>query len=63
LGTLSIYSADPFAFAEEEVKLLEVLASDLSFGIQTLRTDLNMKHRSPHCKLKLKKCRYYAQCK
>jgi diguanylate cyclase (GGDEF)-like protein/PAS domain S-box-containing protein len=38
LGALSIYSTDPFAFANEEVELLEVLANDLSFGIQTLRS-------------------------
>jgi diguanylate cyclase (GGDEF)-like protein/PAS domain S-box-containing protein len=38
LGALSIYSTDPRAFAKEEVALLEVLANDLSFGIQTLRS-------------------------
>jgi len=37
-GILSIYSADPFAFTKEEVELLEVLANDLSFGIQALHT-------------------------
>ena len=38
LGSLSIYSTDPFAFAKDEVELLEVLANDLSFGIQALRS-------------------------
>ncbi len=38
LGAFSVYSTDPFAFASEEVELLEVLAKDLSFGIQTLRS-------------------------
>lgn len=38
LGALTIYSADADAFAREEVTLLEELASDLAFGIETLRT-------------------------
>lgn len=38
IGVLTIYSADPFAFGEEEVALLEVLANNLSYGVQTLRT-------------------------
>lgn len=38
-GGLSIYSSDPNAFSEqEEVKLLKELASDLVYGIQSLRT-------------------------
>jgi diguanylate cyclase (GGDEF)-like protein/PAS domain S-box-containing protein len=37
-GTLTIYSADPESFAEAEVRLLYELASDLAFGISTLRT-------------------------
>ncbi len=36
-GVLSIYSRDPESFAEDEVKLLEELATDLAFGIATLR--------------------------
>ena len=40
LGALTIYSADPSAFSEDEVRLLEELASDLAFGIETLRTRL-----------------------
>ena len=38
LGALNIYAAEPNAFDEEEVKLLEQLADDLSFGIISLRT-------------------------
>lgn len=38
LGALTIYSSEPSVFGTEEVKLLEELASDLSFGIQTLRS-------------------------
>jgi diguanylate cyclase (GGDEF)-like protein len=37
LGSLAIYSAEPFAFADEELALLEELANDLAYGIQTLR--------------------------
>ncbi len=36
-GTLSIYSPDAGSFAEDEVRLLEELATDLAFGITTLR--------------------------
>ena len=37
IGVLSLYSAEPYSFDADEVNLLEELASDLSFGIQTLR--------------------------
>jgi len=37
-GSLSIYSAQPNAFAPEEIRLLEELAGDLAFGIVTLRS-------------------------
>jgi PAS domain S-box-containing protein len=37
-GTLTIYSTEPNAFTEEEIRLLEELAGDLAFGIVTLRT-------------------------
>jgi PAS domain S-box-containing protein/putative nucleotidyltransferase with HDIG domain len=40
LGALTIYSTDPLAFNAEEVKVLEELASDLAFGIETMRTRL-----------------------
>ncbi|HEY6095391.1 MAG TPA: HD domain-containing phosphohydrolase [Gallionellaceae bacterium] len=36
-GALMIYAAEPNAFAGEEVRLLEELAADLSFGIGNLR--------------------------
>lgn len=37
-GALTIYAAEPFVFSADEVKLLEELAGDLSYGIETLRT-------------------------
>ena len=37
-GALTIYSSDPHAFSEEETALLEELANNFSFGIETLRT-------------------------
>ncbi|MGA8148338.1 MAG: SpoIIE family protein phosphatase [Gallionellaceae bacterium] len=37
-GAIMIYAAEPDAFGTEEVKLLTELASDLAFGIETLRT-------------------------
>jgi GAF domain-containing protein len=37
-GALSIYASEPNAFGAAEVKLLEELASDLAFGVSTLRT-------------------------
>ncbi len=38
LGVLTVYAAEPNAFNEVEIKLLQELADDLAFGIQTLRT-------------------------
>ena len=38
LGVLTIYSSESNAFVDEEVALLEELAGDLAFGIETLRT-------------------------
>ncbi|WP_190272122.1 histidine kinase [Sideroxydans lithotrophicus] len=38
IGALTINSADPFTFSKGEVVLLEDLADNLSYGIQTLRT-------------------------
>ncbi len=43
-GSLSIYSAQPNAFAPEEVRLLEELAGDLAFGIVSLRSRSARKH-------------------
>lgn len=37
LGAFTIYSSEPHAFIPEEVTLLEELASDLAYGIETLR--------------------------
>jgi PAS domain S-box-containing protein len=36
-GALTIYSREPDAFSEEEVRLMSELAADLAFGISTLR--------------------------
>lgn len=38
IGTLNIYSSESDAFSTEEISLLEELANDLAFGIETLRT-------------------------
>lgn len=38
LGALTIYAAEADAFGAEEVALLEELANDLAYGIETLRT-------------------------
>jgi PAS domain S-box-containing protein len=37
-GALTIYSSEPEAFSDEEVKLLTELAGDLAYGITALRT-------------------------
>ncbi|MDO8248847.1 MAG: PAS domain S-box protein [Rhodoferax sp.] len=37
LGALTLYSAEPEVFGMEEVQLLEELASDMSYGLQSLR--------------------------
>src|SRR5208282_1918872 len=37
-GAIMIYAAEPDGFGTEEVRLLTELASDLAFGIGTLRT-------------------------
>ena len=42
LGALTMYAAEANAFAKEEVLLLEELATDLAYGIQTLR--MRVKH-------------------
>jgi diguanylate cyclase (GGDEF)-like protein/PAS domain S-box-containing protein len=38
IGAFCVYAADAFAFGPEEVKLLEQLANDLAYGMQTLRS-------------------------
>jgi PAS domain S-box-containing protein len=37
LGAFTLYSAQPNAFGEEEVQLLEELASNMAYGMQSLR--------------------------
>lgn len=43
LGTLNIYAAEPDAFKKGEVKLLLELAGNLSYGINSLRTEIEKK--------------------
>jgi len=43
LGALVIFASEKRAFGKEEVKLLEELAEDLSFGVATLRMNLERK--------------------
>lgn len=38
IGALNIYSSESDAFSTKEISLLEELANDLAFGIETLRT-------------------------
>ena len=42
LGSLNIYSAEPDAFGEEEVKLLTELANDIAYGIAVM--EMRSKH-------------------
>lgn len=49
-GALVIYAAEPFAFSEDEVKLLEELAGDLSYGITSLR--IHEEHKISEEKIK-----------
>lgn len=37
LGALTLYAIDPYAFVIDEVKLLEELANNFAYGIETLR--------------------------
>jgi PAS domain S-box-containing protein len=51
LGALVIFAAEKRAFGKEEVKLLEELAQDLSFGIATLRMNAERKKAEKERKL------------
>ncbi len=42
-GALNIYSNEPDAFDEEELGLLDELASDVSYGVLSLRNEVNRK--------------------
>jgi|GEM_PF-1985949 len=50
LGAIVIYAAEHDAFAAEEMKLLEELTDDLTFGIMTLRT--RARHRRAEEKIR-----------
>jgi HD-GYP domain-containing protein (c-di-GMP phosphodiesterase class II) len=39
IGVLTVYSDAPGAFGDDEIRLLEELAGDIAFGINTRRTD------------------------
>src|SRR5664279_864641 len=54
-GAIMIYASEPDAFGTEEVALLSELASDLAFGIGTLRTraeraksEVNLRQKEQH---------------
>ncbi|MFZ3017169.1 MAG: EAL domain-containing protein [Gallionella sp.] len=49
LGALTIYAAETAAFEREEVRLLEEMANDLAYGIETLRT--RVEHEAAEKKL------------
>lgn len=44
IGTLTLYAAEANAFNDEQVALLEEMAGDLAFGINTLRTRIERDH-------------------
>jgi len=50
LGSLNIYSAEPDAFGEEEVKLLTELANDIAYGIDVM--EMRSKHEQAEEALK-----------
>jgi PAS domain S-box-containing protein len=54
-GALNIYSAEPNAFDEEEVKRLRELADDLAYGITTLRTRTERRQAQEDLKQSFKK--------
>ena len=49
IGVITIYASRTHAFSEEEVTLLNELADDLAFGIQSLR--IRVEHRDAEIKL------------
>src|SRR5512139_2311782 len=44
-GALAIYSEEPDAFDDEEVRLLGEMANNLSYGIRTLRVEAERRHQ------------------
>lgn len=49
IGVITIYASRTYAFSDEEVTLLDELANDLAFGIQSLR--IRAEHRDAETKL------------
>lgn len=56
-GALNIYSDEPDAFDEEEVKLLMELSGDLVYGIESLRTRTKQKQAEKELKQSFEKLR------
>ncbi len=48
IGALAIYATEPYAFQETEVTLLEEMARDLAFGMQTIRDRQTHKKTQEH---------------
>jgi hypothetical protein len=55
-GALNVYAAEPDAFDQEEVDLLEQLASDLAYGIIALRT--RAEHKQAEEALRMSEAKY-----
>lgn len=60
-GVLNIYSSDGNAFNPDEVRLLEELANDLAFGIQSLRTEADRKQAEQNLLLSEERYRSLAE--
>ena len=58
-GAIMIYAAEPDAFDAEEVALLTELASDLAFGIGTLRTRAERDQGESLCATKKSMCGFF----
>jgi PAS domain S-box-containing protein len=56
IGALTIYSADADAFDADEMQLLEEMADDLAYGIETLR--ISTAHDKAELELKASEIRY-----
>ncbi len=55
IGALAIYAPEPHAFHQHEIELLNELADDLSFGIQTLR----IRHAHEAAQVHMRQLAYY----
>jgi hypothetical protein len=57
IGVLGLFAGEPGFFDEEEVKLLEELASDISFAVEHLDLDLRVKQHTAELSVLLEKMR------